>query len=579
MFKYFKKYALFGIIAPLFMFGEVFMDLLQPQMMKTIVDDGVLGLGNSGIGNINLIIKTGIQMISIVILGGIFGVLSGVFANLFSQNLGNSIRKACFKRVMEFSFEQTDKFSTGSLVTRITNDVTQLQNLATQCVRGFIRTTMLFFGGIFCVCVLDISFGVILAITLPFLIGLVIFFIVKATPFFDVLQKKLDKVNTIVQENVAGARIVRASVRENYEKERFFKANADLSDTQLKVLNLFSYMTPLVNIALNIVGVIIIKVGAIEVSQGIATPGSIMAAITYISQIMHSVIMLAGIFQTFSRGTASGKRLNEILKTSPIIKDGNNVSPSQTKGKICFKDVSFYYPQGSGEYALKNINITINSGETFGILGATGSGKSTFISLIPRFYDATEGNIFIDDINVRDYKLSDLREKIAIALQKSELFSTTIKENILFGKTNATSEEIEKASENAQAIEFINAHPQGYDTPVAEKGMSLSGGQKQRIALSRALLKKSEILIFDDATSALDLKTEENLYKALKKDYSSATKIIIAQRISSVKDADRIAIMDNGKIIACDTHDNLLKYNDIYKDIYRIQLGGKIGNE
>ncbi len=578
MFKLMKKYWIFALLAPVFMFGEVAMDLIQPQMMRIIVDDGVLGVNNNNVGNIGLIASLGLKMVIVVIFGGITGVLSGVFANLFSQQWGNEIRKACFKRIMSFSFQQTDKFSTGSLVTRVTNDVTQVQNLATQMVRGFVRTSLLFFGGIYCVTTLDMKFGAVLACSLPFVVCGVIFFISKAIPYFDVLQKKLDRVNSVVQENVAGARVVKAYVKEDYERKRFGKANNDLVDTQLRVLKLFAYMTPLANLVLNIVMVVIIKLGAIEVEGGGTTPGSVMAAITYLSQIMHSVLMLAMIFQTVSRGKASANRLNEILITEPVIEDGDYNGKTDLKGKIEFKNVSFAYPQGNGEAVLKNINLTINPGETFGILGATGCGKSSLVNLIPRFYDATEGAILVDNINVKDYKLKDLRDKVAIALQKSELFNTSIKNNIIWGRPDATDSEIERACDNAQASEFIKARPEGYDSVVAEGGMSLSGGQKQRLAISRALLKNSEILIFDDSTSALDLKTEAKLYAALKRDYKGVTKIIIAQRIASVMQADRIAVMDNGQIEACDTHSNLLKTSEIYRDIYDSQLkdGGEL---
>ncbi|MGN1317710.1 MAG: ABC transporter ATP-binding protein [Lachnospirales bacterium] len=548
------------------------MDLIQPDMMKVIIDEGVLGLSNNGVGNLKLIITMGIAMIGVVIIGGICGVLSGVFANMFSQNWGNEIRKLCFKKVMLFSFEQTDKFSTGSLITRITNDVTQLQNLATQVVRGFVRTILLFVGGIYCVLSLNLKFGVVLGCALPFVLFGVMFFITKATPFFSVLQKKLDKVNSVVQENVSGARVVKAYVKEEYEEKRFGIANNELVKTQLKVLNLFAYMTPLANIVLNIVLVVIIKVGAIEFQTGSTTPGSIMAAITYLSRINHSVMMLAMIFQTVSRGKASADRLNEIIKTEPIIKDGNFNGDTNVKGKIEFKNVSFSYPKGNGELVLDNINLVINSGETLGILGATGSGKSTLVNLIPRFYDTTGGSVYVDNINVKDYKLSDLRDKIAFALQKSELFTSSIKENILWGNENANDNDVYTVAKQAQAFDFINSKENGFDTMVAEKGMSLSGGQKQRISIARALIKNAEIIIFDDTTSALDLKTEGDLYKALKKDYSNITKIIIAQRVASVKSADRIAIIENGKIAACDSHENLLKNCEIYQDIYNSQL-------
>ena len=572
MLKMMKKYWFFALLAPLFMMGEVAMDLIQPDLMKIIVDDGVLGLDHGGIGDISLIIEVGIKMVCVVILGGISGVLSGVFANLFSQQWGNDIRKACFKRVMEFSFEQTDKFSTGSLVTRITNDVTQMQNLATQTVRGFVRTTFMFVGGIFCVARLNLSFGMVLACSLPFVVGGVLFFIIKATPFFEVLQKKLDKVNSVVQENVAGARVVKAYVREQYEEERFGCANDELVSTQLHVLEIFAFMTPFANIVLNMVIVLIIKVGAVQVQAGMATPGSVMAAITYLSRIMHSVLMLAMIFQTVSRGKASAGRLREILNTEPIIKDGSFKGENKVKGKVEFRNVTFAYPNDSGEPVLNNISLTINPGETFGILGATGCGKTSLVNLIPRFYDTTDGSVLVDDVDVKDYPLIVLRDKIAVALQKSELFNTTIKENVLWGRPDADDDEIKKACDAAQASEFIESKPEGTSLMVAEGGMSLSGGQKQRIAISRALLKKAEILVFDDSTSALDLKTEAKLYESLKTDYSSVTKIIIAQRIASVKQADRIAVIENGQIVACDNHSNLLKNSSIYRDIYNSQL-------
>lgn len=578
MLKYLKKYWIYALLAPLFMVGEVLMDLIQPQLMSIIIDEGVLGLSNNNVGDLNLVIVTGLKMIGLVLIGGACGVLSGVFANLCSQNFGNDIRKDCFKKMMSLSFEQTDQFSTGSLVTRVTNDITQVQNLVAQCIRGFVRTVMLFGGGIFCMLSLDLSFGQVILCALPVVIISMIFFIAKANPIFKVLQKKLDRVNSVMQENVSGSRVVKAYVREDYEKNRFSEANNELVGTQLRVLKLFSYMTPLMNIVLNISVVAIISVGSIRVQDGAVSPGNVMAAITYVSQIFHSIMMMVNIFQTISRGNASINRLNEVLDSTPTIIDGNFESQTRVKGKIEFQDVSFAYPNSKGETILKHINLTIHPGETLAILGATGSGKSSLVNLIPRFYDATEGKVLIDDIDVKDYQLRALRDKVAIVLQKSELFSTTIKENIAWGRGDATDQEIEKAAYIAQASEFIESKEDGYDTMVAEKGMSLSGGQKQRIAISRALLKKAEILILDDSTSALDLRTEAKLYEAFRKDYQDMTKIIIAQRIASVKDADRIVVIDDGEIVDCDTHENLLGRSEIYQDIYNSQLksGGGI---
>lgn len=574
MLKYLKKYWFFALLAPLFMIGEVCMDLLQPRLMSTIVDEGVLGLSSGGVGDLNLVITTGVKMVGFVVLGGFFGVMSGVFANLCSQNFGNDVRKDAFGKIMSLSFEQTDRFTTGSLITRVTNDITQIQNLVMQCIRGFVRTTMLFAGGIVSLLLLDLSFGVVVACALPFVVLCAVFFLSKANPKFYVLQEKLDRVNNVMQENVSGSRVVKAYVREQYEQNRFESANGDLVGTQLDILLLFSYMTPIMNIILNASIVAIIKVGAIQVDAGGVTPGQVMAAITYISQILNAVMRMTMIFQSVSRGIASGRRVTEVLTCEPTIRDGSFLGQTLCKGQVEFKNVSFAYAGAKEREILDDISLTIHPGETFAILGSTGCGKSSLVNLIPRFYDTTEGQVLVDGVDVREYPLSELRSKIAIALQKSEVFSTTIAENIRWGKPDASHEEIRKAAETAQAMEFIAKKSEGMDTPVTQGGTSLSGGQKQRLAISRAVLKNAEILIFDDTTSALDLKTEAKLYAALKKDYPDITKIIIAQRIASVRDADRIAVLENGKIVACGSHTELLSTSEVYRDIYNSQAKG-----
>lgn len=574
MLKYLKKYWFFALLAPIFMIGEVSMDLLQPELMSRIIDDGVLGLNNGGVGNLNTVITIGLKMIGFVALGGICGIMSGVFANLCAQQFGNDVRKAVFKRIMEFSFEQTDKFSTGSLITRVTNDITQLQNFVMQCLRGFVRTSMLFIGGIACMVSLNMEFGIIIACALPFVAVCVVYFIAKANPKFTVLQKKLDKVNNVMQENVSGARVVKAYVKEDYETERFEKANNELVSTQLDVLLLLSYMTPIMNIILNLSVVAVIKVGGIQVSAGSATPGNVMAAITYCSQVLNAVMRMTMIFQTASRGIASKKRVMEIINCDPAIKSGTYNKETAVKGKVEFKNVSFAYPGMDNENVIENFNLVINPGETIGILGATGCGKSSLVNLIPRFYDVTKGEVLIDDVNVKDYDLQVLRDKVSIALQKLEIFSTTIAENIAWGDDSADIEKIRQAADIAQATEFIDNRTDGMDTQVSQGGHSLSGGQKQRVAISRAVLKNSEILIFDDATSALDLKTEADLYSELSVKKYDVTRIIIAQRIASVKNADRIVVMDNGRLADVGSHSELIKTSEIYKDIYESQLKG-----
>ena len=574
MLKYLKKYWFFALLAPVFMIGEVSMDLLQPELMSRIIDDGVLGLNNGGVGNLNTVITIGLKMIGFVALGGICGIMSGVFANLCAQQFGNDVRKAVFKRIMEFSFEQTDKFSTGSLITRVTNDITQLQNFVMQCLRGFGRTSMLFIGGIACMVSLNMEFGIIIACALPFVAVCVVYFIAKANPKFTVLQKKLDKVNNVMQENVSGARVVKAYVKEDYETERFEKANNELVSTQLDVLLLLSYMTPIMNIILNLSVVAVIKVGGIQVSAGSATSGNVMAAITYCSQVLNAVMRMTMIFQIASRGIASKKRVMEIINCDPAIKSGTYNKETAVKGKVEFKNVSFAYPGMDNENVIENFNLVINPGETIGILGATGCGKSSLVNLIPRFYDVTKGEVLIDDVNVKDYDLQVLRDKVSIALQKPEIFSTTIAENIAWGDDSAGSEKIRQAADIAQATEFIDNRTDGMDTQVSQGGHSLSGGQKQRVAISRAVLKNSEILIFDDATSALDLKTEADLYSELSVKKYDVTRIIIAQRIASVKNADRIVVMDNGRLADVGSHSELIKTSEIYKDIYESQLKG-----
>ena len=548
------------------------MDLIQPGIMSRIVDEGVLGINTGGSGNLDLIWVLGAQMIGLVVFGGLCGSLNNVFVHLTGQNIGNEIRKDCFRRIMTFSFPQLDRFGTGSLVTRVTNDITQVQNLVSQFVRGMIRTSLLTFGSMYCMFRLNTKFGLIVLCAFPFLVGTLAVCLSKANPLFSKLQAQLDSINAVMQEDISGIRIIKACVREVYEKARFGKANDELIKTQLKTLVIFAFMNPAVNALMYIVVAVILVTGSINVSAGGATPGSIMAAITYTTQLLNGILMLVMLFQNISRGLASWKRVREIIECEPDLADGGFDGITELHGEIEFRDVSFAYP-GSNHYVLSHINLTIHKGETVAVMGATGCGKTSLVSLIPRFYDVTAGAVYVDGVNVREYRQEALRQKVTIALQKSELFSASIRDNITWGLPEANDEAVKAAATAAQADGFISSSAEGYNTAVAERGMSLSGGQKQRVSVARALLKPAEILIFDDTTSALDLKTEADLYKALQSSHPDSTKIIIAQRIASVRHADRIVVLDNGGISACGTHEELMKSCPIYQDIYNTQIG------
>ena len=567
MLKYLKKYWVFCLLAPAFMVGEVAMDLIQPAMMADIVDNGVLK------SDIALIVSVGVRMILTVMAGGVCGVLCGVFANFAAQSFGNDLRKDLFARIMHLSFQQTDRISTGSLVTRLTNDVTQVQQTVSMMIRGLVRNSVMFLGGILMLYRQSPKFALVSACGLPLVVLFAVFFLKKTAPLFAIVQKKLDGINHIMQETVAGSRVVKAYVKEEYELGRFDEANDALCMENLRVQSLLAFMSPCMNIVLNLCVVAVIIVGGFTAKAGGSiTPGNTMAAITYMAQILHGVTFMANIFQTFSRAKASADRIGEVLNCPDAVVSGQGGCKPLEKGSIEFRNVGFAYPGSEGQCVLENISLRVNPGETLGIIGATGSGKSSLVHLIPRFYDATQGEVLVDGVNVKEYALSELRSKIAIVLQKAELYSRSIAENIRWGKEVASEWEIKRAAEVAQADEFICGKTYGYHTPVTEGGHSLSGGQKQRISISRAILKEHEILIFDDATSALDLKTEAALYQALREECPDATKIIIAQRIASIKGADRIAVLDNGGISAIGTHEELMAGCEIYRDIYQSQM-------
>lgn len=567
MLKYLKKYWFYCLIAPIFMLGEIAMDLLQPDMMATIVDDGVLG------GNLDVILREGVQMMILVVFGGTCGVLCGVFANIAAQNFGNDVRKDMFAHIMDFSFEQTDYFTTGSLVTRITNDVSQAEQMVMMTSRSLVRCVVMFIGGIYMLYRQAPQFALVAGCGLPFVVVLVVFTLKKVSPLYTIIQQKLDRLNCIMQENIAGARVVKAYVKEDYELEHFSEANDSLCETNLRAQTILAFLNPCVNIVLNMCVVGVLYVGGYTVKHdGSITPGQTMAALTYLSLILMRIVFMANIFQTFTRASASWKRIKEVLDTECVQKSGEKEPDENVLGEVEFRNVSFAFPDAKDRNVLEDVSFTVKKGETVAIIGATGCGKTSLINLIPRFYDVGAGSVLVDGLDVRDYDIHTLRDKIGFVFQKAELFSRSIEENISWGSEDRGEMDFTHAAEIAQANEFISRLEDSYETHVTEGGHSLSGGQKQRISIARAVVKKPEILIMDDALSALDLKTEAALQDALGVEFSDTTRIIVAQRIASVRRADKILVMDHGRISASGTHEELLKTSPIYQEICRSQL-------
>lgn len=569
--RYLKPYWLFALLCPLAMILEVSMDLLQPTLMSDIVDNGILGDAAAD-ENLRHVLITGLKMLVFSLIGCFGGIASAAFGTAAAQKMGNDLRKDAFANVMHMSFQQTDKFTTGSLVTRLTNDITAIQEFVAMSLRMFVRTGMQFIGGIAVILTLNVNFGIVLVISLPVQLIAVAIIMKKASPLFSIVQSRLDKVNSVVQENVSGARVVKAFTREEYEINRFDNANTDLMTTNLKVQKLLATLNPILMIIMNASVIAIIMIGGFQVEAKAMQVGEVMAAVTYITQILMSVMMVGMMFQQVSRSAASMKRVNEVLSTNPVISDGHKSADSDNSGTVEFRNVDFSYPGSSGKPVLSGIDLKAEKGQMIAILGSTGCGKTSLVNLVPRFYDATKGDVLVDGVNVKDYDVDTLRSKIGVVLQKSELFSGTVAENIRWGCETATDEEVKTASKIAQAEEFIDGFNDGYDTMISEKGASLSGGQKQRMAIARAIIKKPEILIFDDSTSALDLSTEAKLHKALRESLSGVTVIMIAQRIASVMRADKIAVLENGSICAFGTHKELMESSSVYRDIYYSQM-------
>ena len=532
--------------------------------------------GEGTYSSMQVIITFGVLMLLVVLVGGFFGVFCAYTAAKASQSLGDDLRRDAYKKVMSLSIEQTDKFTTGSLVTRMTNDVTMIIEFTEMLLRMLVRSPMFFIGGTVMLCTLDVKFGFVLLCALPIMALMLTFVLTRAVPIFSKIQQKLDRVNSVVQENVTGARVVKAYVREDHEFERFKTANGELRDTNMKVQKMMAIMHPVLTVVMNAAIIAVILIGGLDIANVAGSEmsaGTIMAAVTYVTQVIMSIMMVTMLFTSVSRAMASVKRVNEVLDADPVIISGDKLGESEEIA-VSFRNVSFRYPSATGRPVLHDINIDIKKGETFAIIGATGSGKTSLVNMILRFYDATEGEVLVNGIPVKEYDLAALRSNISYVMQKSELFSGTIAENIRWGKPDATDEEVRAAARIAQAEDFVNSFSGGFDDYIAEKGASLSGGQKQRMSIARAIVRRPEMIILDDATSALDLATEARLRKALREELSGSTVIMIAQRIASVKEADRIAVIENGTIKDCGSHDELMRTSETYRDIYNSQMKG-----
>ncbi|MGE5474371.1 MAG: ABC transporter ATP-binding protein [Ignavibacteriales bacterium] len=566
--KYLKPYWKAVALAPFFMLLEVVTDLLQPTLMADIVDKGIKN------GNISYIIYIGLIMIGTAFIGILGGFGSTFYSSRAALNSSADLRLDLFKKVQAFSFDSLDKFSTASLITRLTNDVVQLQNFVLVMLRIMVRAPLLCIGGIIMALMLNAQLALILLAAIPILALALGYVIKKGFSLFSTVQKKLDKVNSVVRETLTGVRVVKAFVRADYENNRFGNANTDLKNVTINASRVIGLTMPLMILIMNLSLIAVIWFGGIKVNNGTMQVGQVIAFVNYMIQILFSLMMMAFMLMMVSRAKASADRVAEIIDTEIDIKDPSEAYCKEIKeGRVVFDNVSFRYAGAGGDPVLKNISFSVSQGETIAILGATGSGKSTLVNLIPRFYDVTSGRVLIEGIDIRNISLKTLRNSIGMVLQESILFTGTIMDNIRWGKEDASDEEVIEASKAAQAHEFITGFPEGYNSVLGQRGVNLSGGQKQRLAIARALLKKPAILILDDSTSAVDMGTEARIQSALKVIMKNSTCFVIAQRISTVIEADKILVLEEGEIVDIGTHQELLQRCEIYQDIYNSQMG------
>ena len=570
--KYVRPYKKYFIIGPLCMIVEVIGEVLMPKLLANVINagqHGTLTIANS-LGTCGIMILIAVCMMA----GGVGGCYYGGKA---SVNFAGDIRNDLYKNIQDFSFSNIDRFSTGSLVTRITNDVTQLQNFVNMLLRMALRAPGMMIGGLIMAIRLKPDLAVVFAVSIPLMLltgGLII---IKGFPRFKVMQTRVDGLNSTVQENITNVRVVKSFVREEFEKEKFRKTNSALKEACFRAMRIVIFMQPIITLFMNGTIIAVIWFGHGIVLDGNMAVGDLSAFVNYVSQILFSLVMITFLLMFSSRAMASAKRIREVLETVPDLSDADAADKDLMvqHGKVEFRNVSFRYYKNSSDKVLDGIDLTIEPGSTVGIIGSTGCGKSTMVSMIPRLYDPDAGEVLIDGVNVKDYSLYHLREGVGMVLQKNVLFSGTIDENLRWGDETASQDEISAAAEAAQADKFIRAFPEQYETMLDKGGANVSGGQRQRLCIARALLKKPKILILDDSTSAVDTATEAEIRKAFANELAGSTKIIIAQRISSVMDADQIIVMNDGRITGIGTHEELLAGNTEYREIYDSQTGKK----
>lgn len=555
------------ILGPLFMIVEVVGEVVVPKLLSLIIDNGVAA------GDVRYIVLVGLGMVGMALVMMLGGVLGAYFAVKASVSFAASLRKEVFTKVQHFSFANIEKFSTGSLVTRLTNDITNMQNVLSMALRMLLRAPGMLIGGIIMAVLINPRLAMILLVVIPVLLVILGLVLRTGFPRFNIMQTKIDALNSRIQENITNVRVVKSFVRDEHEKETFTVANEDLMDKSLRAMKVVIFTMPIMMLAMNITTLLVVWIGGKQILIGGMKAGQLTAFTTYIVQILMSLMFVAMIMIQGSRALASSKRVKEVLETEIDLNDDDALMKDQivTKGKVEFKNVSFRYYKNNHQSVLSNISFSAEPGEVVGVLGGTGSGKSSLVQLIPRLYDVDEGEVLVDGINVKDYSLKNLRDGVGMVLQKNTLFSGTIEENLKWGNEEATQEEIRECAQAAQADMFVSTFTEGYETELGQGGVNVSGGQKQRLCIARALLKKPKILILDDSTSAVDTATEAEIRKSFKTSLKDATKIIIAQRILSVEDADRIIVMDDGEIVGMGTSDELLKTCETYQEIYYSQ--------